>query len=230
MLAFAASIALAAAPVAPVPPAPWPDVPAPLGHFGNVVEPVPPGGVPDRVVVPTFGTCKPQAIYLLRALSGTARALEQAQLWLDAIPGQEKKLFQRKEQLGEVARQLSGSKYEPRRACAPLPAVDGWRLELAAHPTKWCDAPADATTGDFWFFTGKQPAAVVSVLPGSPDACRPRISTILFDTRGQARIRVHADWGAAASMTLVGDKCQQVDFTFDSQKQAFSAAPKSCKR
>jgi hypothetical protein len=58
----------------------------------------------------------------------------------------------------------------------------------------------------------------------------PRLSTVLFDARGAPRVRLHADWGGVLSTSLLGEKCQVVDYTFDSGKQVFVPAWKSCKR
>lgn len=221
------AVTLVAAPPAP---ALLPELPAPLGHLGNVIEPVPAGGVPDKTIVATFPSCDPQAIFLLRALGGTARAVEQLQQWLDAAPGLEKKLFARQGQLGDVVKHLADARLSAKRACTPPAVKEGFKLELVGAPKKLCPAPADATTGDFWFFTGETVAAVVNLLPGAPDACRPRLSVVLFDSKGQARVRLHADWGGVSSLTLVGDRCQSVDFVFSAEKQAFAPVLKTCKR
>lgn len=215
------------------PPPPLPgDISAPLGHIGNVVDAPPKGGFleSDRVVLPKWEGCEQKGVYLMRFMGGTARVVEQLQQALDRGPGVEKKLFARKNVLTEVMRQLSTSKLEPKDGCKPVALGDGWRLELGAPPKKWCDAKADAQEGEFWFFSAGKPAGVISVQKGSPDACKPRLSTVLFDAKGVARVRVHADWGGGMSATLVGDKCQLIDFTLDGEKQAFVPTWKSCKR
>jgi hypothetical protein len=156
----------------------------------------------------------------MRFLGGTARALEQLQGSLDrGGKDAEKKLFSRKGVLAEVMKQLGKSRFETRAGCTPAPLADGYKLELTAAPKKWCDTKADVTDGEFWFFSGNKPAAVISVQKGSPDACMPRLSTVLFDARG-----------GVLSTSLLGEKCQVVDYTFDSGKQVFVPAWKSCKR
>jgi hypothetical protein len=228
MLALALALSVAAKPPAPPPP-PLPDIPAPLGHFEAVASPVPEGGVPDQTLVATFPGCPAQAIWLLRALSGTARAVEQLQLWLDASPGFEGRLFTGKQQLGEVIRQLTDARLVPKRACTAPALGDGYRLELASASPRLCPAPHGATTGDFWFFTKDAPAAVVEVQPGKTRACAPRLSVVLFDPKGQSRVRVHVDGAGAPVMLVLGDKSQCIEFTWDSQKQVFSPRAKSCK-
>lgn len=217
------------------PPAPPPlpgDVPAPFGHYGAVVGDPPTGGVTeaDRSVQPAWESCPAQAVFLVRAMSGTIRALEQLQQSLDATPGVEKKLFARKAVLTEVLRHLSGAAWAPKVPCAASPLADGYRLDLAQAPKKWCDAKG-AQDGEFWFFTRGKPAAVVSVRPGGETSpCKPRLSVTAFDPKGAARVRVHADWGGAVTAALVGDRCQLLDYQFDPGRQVLAPAWKSCKR
>ena len=54
------------------------DISAPLGHLGNVVEEIPPTGMNavDKPLVPVIEGCAPQAVYLMRMLGGTARAID----------------------------------------------------------------------------------------------------------------------------------------------------------
>lgn len=229
VLALLSSLALAAPPAPPTLGA----ISAPLGHIGNVVDAPPKGGASDsdRVVLPKWEGCEPQGVYLMRFLSGASRALEQLQQSLDAGgPDAEKKLFGRKAALAEVMKQLSASRFEARTGCAASPLLDGYQLELAAAPRKWCEAKADASEGEFWFFTQGKPAAVVSVQRGAGSPCKPRLSAVLFDARGAARVRLHADWAGAMSTTLVGERCQRVDYVLQTEQQAFSPSWKSCKR
>lgn len=221
------SLVLAAAPAPALT-----EIPAPLGHFGAVVEAVPPNGFSDqdKAVVPKLEGCTPQAVFLMRWLSGSSRTLEQMQQWLDRTPGLEKKLFARKAVLAEVMKLLTDAKFEPKKSCAATPLVDGFKLDYAAPPKKFCDAAVDQALGEFWYFNKASPAAVVNVAKGDPDQCVMRVSSVLFDAKGVARLRVHADWGGQVSATLWGDKCQKVDFTLDKEKQSFVAALKSCKR
>lgn len=230
MLTLFASLVLTAAPPVP-PPAPG-EISAPLGHIGNVVDVIPQGGSldSDKVIAPKWEGCEPKGIYLMRFMGGAGRALEQLQQSLDRAPGAEKKLFARKAVLTEVMKQLSASRFELKVSCTPSPLAEGYRLELAAAPKKWCEAKSDATEGEFWFFAKGKPSAVISVQRGGAEACKPRLSTVLFDARGLARVRLHADWGGAVAATLAGDRCQVIDYSLDPGKQVFTPAWKSCKR
>ena len=226
-------LSIVAALVLTVPPPPaLGEISAPLGHIGNVVDALPKGGVSDsdKLVAPKWEGCEPKGIYLMRFLGGAGRALEQLQQSLDRSAGSEKKLFGRKGVLGEVMKQLSTSRFEGKQSCPAAPLSEGYKLELTAAPKKWCDAAADAGEGEFWFFAGKLPAAVISVQKGGADVCKPRLSTVLYDAKGVARVRLHADWGGAMMATLVGEKCQLVDYTLEAEKQVFVPAWKSCKR
>lgn len=229
---LALTLMLQAAPPAPVP-QPG-DISAPLGHVGNVVAPPPTGGLTDsdRVVLPKWEGCEAQGVYLMRFLGGTTRALEQLQQSLDRGAGAEKKLFAgKKNVLGEVMKNLSNSKFEAKRACEPAKLIDGFKLELAAPPKKWCDLKGDEQDGEFWFFVKSKPAAVVVVSKGAEaTACKPRLSTVLFDAKGTGRVWFHADWGGELSASLNGEKCQLIDYAFDKEKQGFVPTWKSCKR
>jgi len=231
MLGLLLTAALAAAPVPLRLPDSPQDISAPLGHLGNVVEAVPPGGLnaADKPVMPVIDGCAPQAVYLMRMVGGTARAIEQLQQWLDATPGFEAKLFKRRGTLAEVVKQLSDSRLEPKRACVSPALKNGYQLELDWPVPHFCPNPV-ATGGDFWFFAKAHAAAVVSVQPGDPDACKLRLSTVLFDSRGQARVRLHADWGGVAAVSLIGDGCQVVDFVLQPETQRFVPSLKLCKR
>lgn len=232
-LGLLVSLVLSAPPKAPAPPpVPLPTISAPLGHFGAVVEPAPQRtSDQDRVVLPAIPQCTAQGVFLMRMLGGMSRVLEQQQQWLDLTAGLEKKLFTRKAVLGEVMKHLSAARFEDQKACAAPTLGDGYKLELDQAPKKFCATGERGDgLGEYWFFTGKKPAAVVSVQKGDPDACVLRISAILFDAKGAARLRVHGDWGAQLSATLVADKCRQVDFTFDAARQVFVPEIKSCKR
>lgn len=216
-----------------VPPQPS-EIPAPLGHVGNAVAAPPTGGMSesDRVVVPKWEGCEAQGVYLMRFLGGSTRALEQLQQSLDRAPGAEKKLFGgKKSVLGEVMKNLANSKFEAKRSCESAKLIDGFKLELPAAPTKWCDLKGDEQDGEFWFFVKGKPAAVVVVTKGAEaTVCKPRLSTVLFDAKGVGRVYFHADWGGELSATLSGEKCQLIDYGFDKEKQGFVPTWKSCKR
>ena len=217
--------------VAPPPPA-LGEISAPLGHIGNVLDALPKGGMSDsdKVIAPKWEGCEPQGVYLMRFMGGAGRALEQLQQSLDRSPGSEKKLFSRKAVLTEVMKQLSNSRFELKTTCTASTLIDGWQLDLVAPPKKWCDAKADASEGEFWFFTSGKPSAVISVQKGGTNLCKARLSVTLFDAKSAARVRLHADWGGAVSATLVGDRCQLVDYALDADKQVFLPVWKSCKR
>jgi hypothetical protein len=218
---------------APAPTPPLPTIAAPLGHFGAVVEPEPRDGVRDQEhpVRPSVPQCAPQIVYLMRYLGGVTRVVEQAQQWLDKTPGLERRLFARRGVLGDVLRHLAGSQREDKKACTPVPLGSGYQLELARAPRRLCAAGARGDgLGESWFVTAGAPAAVVSVQRGGVDPCLPRLSAVLFDPKGVARVVVHADWGGAVSATLLGDRCQRVDFALDPARQAFAPEMKSCKR
>lgn len=226
LLTLIAALALAA------PPPALGEISAPLGHIGNVVDAPPKGGVTDsdKVVLPKWEGCEAKGVYLMRFLGGAGRALEQLQQSLDRAPGAEKKLFGRKAVLTEVMKQLSSSRFEAKVGCTAATLVDGYKLEPTEAPKKWCEVKAEPTEGEFWFFANGKPAAVISLQKGEPDACKPRLSTVLFDAKGAPRVRLHADWGGAVTATLVGERCQVVDYTLQTDKQVFLPAWKSCKR
>lgn len=228
MFTLVASLLLCAAPAAPT----LGEISAPLGHIGSVVDALPKGGVSDtdKVVAPKWDGCEPKGVYLMRMLGGAGRVLEQLQQSLDRAPGAEKKLFGRKAVLSEVMKQLATSKFELKVSCTAPELVDGFKLEVAGQPKKWCDAKPDATEGEFWFLSGGKPAAVISLTKGGTDVCKPRVSTVLFDAKGAGRVRVHADWGGAVCATMVGERCQVVDYTLDAERQVFLPVWKSCKR
>lgn len=207
------------------------EISAPLGRIGNVVDRLPQGGVADsdKILRPTWGDCEPKAIYLMRFMGGTGRALEQFQQSLDRSPGSEKKLFGRKGVLSEVMKKLGSSRFDPQISCTPIALVDGYKVQLTAPPKKWCEGQVDSAEGEFWFFAAAKPQAVISVQHGETDACKPRLSAVFFDAKGAARLRLHADWGGEMSATLVGERCQVVEYTLDSARQVFVPVWKSCK-
>jgi len=214
-------------------PEPLPVISAPLGHIGDVVQPVPQGGLPEgeKPLPVTWADCQPQVIYLARMLGGTARAVEQFDQWLSQAPAAKKKLFGKRDALGDTIKLMRDSDRVPKKLCKPPKLKDGFKLALDRAPAKLCaDTDEKRQQGDFWFFTGKKAAAVIHVLPGEKDACRPRISTVLFDSKGRARVRFHADYGGPLSAELLGDGCNAVDFTFAEVPQQFRATWKPCKR
>jgi len=116
------------------------------------------------------------------------------------------------------------------KACKPPKLTDGYKVLLDKAPKKLCPDKEPRGQGDFWFLNKKKPAAVVHVLPGDLDACRLRISTVLFDSKGKARVRLHANYGGKLSAELLGEGCKGVDFALDEATQTFRATLKPCKR
>jgi hypothetical protein len=205
---------------------------APLGHYGNVVEIAPLGGQSetDWVVRPNVPGCEEQGVFLSRFIGGTGRMLEQLQSSLDAAPGLELKLFRRPAVLSELMVRLRSSKRETKAPCTPLPLLDGYRLEPLRAPMKWCPLSNVGQEGEHWYTSQNKPSAVISVRPGSPSPCKPRLSAVLFDKSGRARVWLRADWGDAVGVTLVGDGCQLLEYSFDPESQSFEPRWKSCKK
>lgn len=218
---------LAAPPAASKEPVkPLPMLAAPLGRLGNFVEAPPEGGLPggEKVIVGKLDGCATdQAFFLTRAVSGALAALQQLDTWMQQTPGLEKKLMPRAK-LGEVAQLVAASAPTETKLCAAPTLIDGFKLDLAKNAGKQCPAAPGFRLGDFgWAKDGKLSALVA--LTAAPaegkDRCRPRLSIALFDKAGAARMRLHADYGGVASVSLLGDKCQGLDFTFDTGAQAF---------
>ena len=221
MLLLTLTFVLTAAPVKPLP-----MLSAPLGRLGNVVDAVPEGGLPadEKVLVGKLDGCdKDQALYPTRAVSGTLVALQQLQDWLGQTPGLEKKLFAAGK-LGEVSQLVSASAATDQKLCEAPALADGFKLELTRNSAKKCGAEKGFRTGDFWWAKSGKQSAVVALTAAPADGkdrCRPRLSIALFDKAGLARVRLHADYGGVASVSLLGDKCVGLDFGFDAGAQAF---------
>ena len=218
---------LAAAPTAGKEPVkPLPMLPAPLGRYGNVVEAPPTGGLPgdQKILVGKLDGCdRDQAFYLTRAVSGTLAVVQQVDTWLQQTPGLEKKLLTRAK-LAEVAQLVAASGPVETKLCEAPRLADGYRLDVAKNAGKQCAGAAGFRTGDFWWTKDGKATAVVALSNAAADAkdrCAARLSVALFDKSGTARIRVHADWAGTSSLTVLGDKCQGLDFTFDAGAQAF---------
>ncbi len=199
---------------------------APLGRLGNVVDAPAEGGLPadEKVVMGRLDGCdRDQALYLTRAVSGTLVAVQQLQDWLNRTKGLEKKLFAAGK-LGEVAQAVAAATPMDSKSCEAPALTDGFKLALTRAPGKQCPVEPGWRLGDSWWGTAGKALAVVFVT-GAPaeakDRCRPRLSVVLFDKEGVARVRLHADYGGVASLSLLGDKCVGLDFGFDSGAQAF---------
>jgi hypothetical protein len=207
---------------APPPPPPLPDVPAPLGRLVDVlVEPnVQPARNEKIATVELTGCDHPVNIHVTHFVSGAVYALQQLAEWLSQTKGLEGQLFARKGVLGEVIQSLSRSMPGDQHACAGLPK------EMASAP-KLCGG---AGPNEAWLFDGKKPVALArwapSHVPGKE--CLPRIDSVLFDSKGAARLRYEADFAGAVTATLVGDRCNIV-FSYDEAKQVFHAERRGCK-
>lgn len=219
------AVLLAAAPAkgAAVPP----PIQAPLGNISEALTPVPEGGHPlDN---PWFarrlaGCDHDQAVYPLRYLGGVMDAVRTLDAWLRASPKQERRLFGKAHLVDLVAR-VEKSALTPGKACEALGAFP---LATAKAP-RLCEGQAD---GEHWFVDGTVPAAVIRVGEagaGARDACLPQVSVVLFDGKGKPRLRYQADYAAALSVTVEGDGCQALDFTFDKATQRFLPSPRVVK-
>ena len=218
---------LAAAPVKA--PAPLTNISAPFGHYGDVVEPAKAEGAPvDLPVKFAPEKCEVQVILLAHHVSGAMRSIEQITAWLKAN-ALENKLFSRKDTLLETIALLGKSTLSAQRACTEFKTRNGYAVTMTDAPAEFCDAPPGRATGDFWLMAGKKPAAVINIAQGAPNACKPRISTALFDSKAKVRLLVNLDWGGETSFTVIGDRCQNIDFTFDSATQEFVPKRISCK-
>ncbi len=236
--ALALGWVIAAAP----PPAGFDGPPPPLGRVGDVVEPVQPGGYPsnERVELVTLPGCpRPQALRLSRFVAGAAEAGAELEAWLaapgpGAPPGLARKLFDDPRALGETVKRARQSGPVQGAPCDPLPARDGWKLVPARAPSKLCKAKAASPAGgpDFAFSLPGQQAvsAVVRMRPApsrQADRCRPRLSAVLFDLSGKARLRYQADFGGGLEVELVGDRCEELALVFDAAAQKFRAVPRN---
>lgn len=221
MLLLTLSLLAAAPPVRTLP-----MIPAPLGRLGNFVDAAPEGGLPadEKVLLGKLDGCdRQQALYLTRAVGGTLVAVQQLDVWMKQTPGLEKKLFPAGK-LGEVSQLVAASKAIDQRLCEAPSVTDGFKLELSRPTGKQCPAEPGWRTGDFWWAKDGTPSVALWLTGsavGAKDRCLPRLSVVLFDRAGVARVRLHADYGGVASLSLLGDKCVGLDFGFDADAQAF---------
>lgn len=205
---------LAAAPA----PAPLPDLPAPLGMLDRVLEK---GRDNDRTVEISLPGCDHKVpVNVSRFIAGSGYAMQQMVEWMNVTPGLT--VFPQGA-LDEVTTGITNGAFADTKSCAALPK------ELSKAP-KLCPG---AAPDQAWMMlpTGK-PAASVRWGPSSSkaaDKCLPRLTAVLFDAKGIARIRYDADFGAAASGALLGDAKCQISFTFDPKAEVFHAARRGCK-
>lgn len=217
-------------------PAPLPPLPVPLGRLHDVLELENHTGAAasdeQAFVFEPVGCGHPVTINLSRLLGGTNHALGQLQDWLNLTTGLDRSLFGPTSRLTELVDRLSRAQYSAQKACAAPKPVGGYRLELMSAP-KLCAASGASRATEHWFVSDGKPFAAVVVSSAAPkahDACLPRLSLVLFDAQGAARLRYHADYAGAVSASLMGERCQQIDFTLDQKAQAFTAVKARCPR
>lgn len=191
-----------------------PDLPAPLGMLDRVLEK---GSTGEKVIEVSLPGCDHKVpVNVSRFVAGTAYAMQQMVEWLYLTP--DLKPFPAGA-LDEVTAGVTNGAFGDQKACKALPK------ELTTAP-KLCPGVA---TDHAWMVAGSKPAASVRWAPASgKDKCLPRLTGVLFDGKGAARIRYEADFGGAAAGALLGDKCQVV-FTFDVKNEVFHAARRGCK-
>lgn len=218
-------------------PAPAQELPLLAGDLPSLAQaagPPPPGGVRggERVEVVRPKACGADtAVHLSRVLQVSLHTLSKLQGWLDQTDGLEARLFSGKGRLAEVSKLVSGA--EPSARLCTVPSADGWKLVPQKAPPSKCKAsevPA-GRLGDYWWTHAAKPAAVVAVSEPAPgaDNCRPRVSAVLFDQTGKARLRFHSDLYAPPQFTLLGDRCQALEFSHDEKVSGFKATPTPCK-
>ncbi len=201
--------------LAAAPPPALPDLPAPLGMLDKVLEPGAANG--ERSIEIALPGCDHKVpVNASRFLAGTAYAMQQMVEWLYLAP--DVKPFA-PGTLDEVTQGFTSGAFVEQKACAALPK------ELAKAPKLCPGAGADQA----WMVSAGKPVASVRWAAASgKDKCLPRLTGVLFDGKGVARIRYEADFGAAAAGALLGDKCQ-VTFSFDEKNEVFHAARRGCK-
>jgi hypothetical protein len=159
-------------------------------------------------------------------VSGSARAAEQLLQWLGSYPGEAEWAF------GRGPRALDGLRQAVDRANRAVPSasvrcgdVKGpWRLPANGGDAARCASPVGLQRPgqvDFEDKAGRQPAARVRLAPGEgANACQPRLSVVLFDAAGKARLLVHADYaGAPLEVTVFGKRPQP--WRLDAESQFF---------
>jgi hypothetical protein len=224
MLSVLAALALFAAPA----PAELPPLTGDIPTGKGMVLVVDKGGTQpgERPIVYQGAGCEQRLVMGDKVLHLALYWVEKLQGWLDTNAGLEEKLFAKKGTLGEVSKLVSGG--GPAEKKCELALAEGWKLAATAAPGK-CKA---GTAPQAWWAHGGKTSAVVALAPAAKDAadaCKPRASAVFFDQAGKARLRFHTDFGGAPQVTLMGDKCQNVDFSFDENVNGFKARLGSCK-
>jgi hypothetical protein len=216
-MTFALLASLLSAAPAPAPAA-LPDVPAPLGRLVDVL--VDDTAQPlrgEKIVSATLKGCDHKVpLHVTHFAAGAMYAMQQLTEWMAKTPGVEAELYARKGVQGEVITGLTTSLPGEVHACKPM-------AKNAAAAPKLCPG---AAPNEAWLLNGKAPAALIRWEPSKE--CIPRITGVLFDAKGAARLRYDADFAGAVAATLVGDHCE-IDLTFDAAKQVFHPARRGCK-
>ncbi|MBK7865187.1 MAG: hypothetical protein IPJ65_42640 [Archangiaceae bacterium] len=194
-----------------------PDLPEPLGQLDGVLSrPVQSSGNEQIVEMKLKGCDHEVPLNVSRMVAGAAFAMHQMVSWA-------KQGFPQADLpapvLDAVSVGVRDGAFETMRSCSALPA------ELTRAP-KLCPKPADDQA---WLMLKGKPAALVRWSAASgKDRCLPRVSAVLFDAGGVARVRYEADFGGAASGALLGDTCK-VTFTHDAPKEVFHPGLRGCK-
>lgn len=196
----------------------------PADRFERVIELEPRGGVPGNSLLARTqwkGCDENNVIHVARFLAATAAVGEKIQVWLDGVRetsprGLGKHLFGGRARLTEAVRRARSSAFHPEFSCKDMPFLKEKRLATTRVPLKGCGTRKTKTSiqpTDYWFSIGQAMAAVVTVHPGN-DAhrCLPRMSGVLFDESGTARLRVHVDYAQGLEAELLGDGCRSVQF------------------
>ena len=220
--------------------APLPPLSPPLGRIGDVVQAVPKGGKSGRekVVTGNLARCDaPQAFYIERFFTqGALGAMEQVHTWLVQNPDVQRRLFGKKDVFVKTLDGARSGYFHDGSLCPKeKPLAEGWRLNAPRAPSRLCKGErGPISEGGLWLFVrpGTEDAlkrtdfrGAVLLSPSEPEAdkpCLPRLSATVYDAAGNARLRYHADWSAAAEVEILGDGCQRLHFTFDPAQKHFT--------
>ena len=151
-----------------------------------------------------------------RMIAGTAFAMQQMLEWMRANVPQG---MPPQAVLDEVGAGVREGHFTQSKACAALPR------DVTKAP-KLCDG---AAKDHAVLVANGKPAALVrwSAASGA-NKCAPRVTGVLFDAKGSARIRYDADFGGNAGGAVLADKCQ-VTFTYDAAREVFHPSLRGCK-
>lgn len=204
---------------------------APFGYAGRIVTEAgaAPAGSEKDVTVELPGCTTNQTYHLTVLVNSALEAVKQLQPWLEKQPGLEHRLFGESFKLADLQDFETVAIPAAKHACKAPPLGTGFQLPWLTVP-KLCEGAIAGPWGDYWWTSRGAPAiAVALTAPRSPKGppedppveCRPRLSVVLFDSKGAARLKWNAEYLGSLSVTLFGEKCQQVDFTLDVPSVAF---------